>query len=1071
MRRAGLREEGGGGLTEGGTVGGYNEGPASNGLPSPGLCACAAPFKLWRRPYPNVCEGWSQWEVPVSALPLARTFRAPLPPTAAPLVRRLAASCGRCQGCASSNRVPVGAPHRLRARTAPGRSMAASGLDHLKNGYRRRFCRSPRALDINMRQGQNLMVILQDCFEDKSLASDFNIEPTKSVLYSTPKKKDTSLPSPSRECQISQSKSVPGSSRKKGTSPQFTTEPSEDGSTSVQAHEVHQETLATGVGSKNTPDSRKMSSEKVKDHHKESDEFLSVDSPSVLLDAKTSVPQNNTVSSIGQMRKTYTFEDSVNMLSSSTEISHKTKKRLDFEDKDNLKKVEIENTVSSIEDEVSEQERKPTETSQKIIQDSEYEIQPQTKKSFSTLFLETLKRKNECSPVIRHIATVPPQSSPASNGNLEDEFIIDESDSFASESWITIPRKTVPRKQRKQRTVSPAESTPALQSQTSRECHNEAPTTLTDDKHSGKAHQVEKSQPSEQRKLGKNCALTDEMENDCRSTKHERYSKNAETSSGSERTIKPKQKRKFKANVVEEQVDMEQAQDKNINVSHITQDKPQRNSARSLKACKEKRNVHTSKKQVLPVGSKKSSTNVPHTRNQAERESGKEDFSSSSKNSLEPQEVTMTVLKSHRISRCPSDWWVVKSEQSSFSSDSSVRNVLSVRHSNRRKPAEKTNQSSKNIGKKPVPFKGRKRANPCRSRAQKILNTKDSRGITDHDEVSGSPQNESLECDETDMVQKENLDHSGVKGSSEGEDSIVAMQNVHLEPQNSGHPCKTPAESDSQSGEPQTSVLEESGPCRLENLTSEKENSAMDNEEVQESLDNPRTKRSKVTQENKIHHKIVLPTNTPNVRRTKRIRLKPLEYWRGERVDYQETQSGGFVIGGILSPETVPSKRKAKGETKKVQTIVNRKRICLDNDERKKNIVLNLNISLGDPLKPTSIKDPDTGKMILMDLLRPRDRYQFLFENGELKVYKTLDTPLFSTGKLILGPHQEKGKQHVGMDTLVFYVNFGDLLCTLHETPYVITTGDSFYVPSGNYYNIKNLLNEESVLLFTQIKR
>lgn len=36
----------------------------------------------------------------------------------------------------------------------------------------------------------------------------------------------------------------------------------------------------------------------------------------------------------------------------------------------------------------------------------------------------------------------------------------------------------------------------------------------------------------------------------------------------------------------------------------------------------------------------------------------------------------------------------------------------------------------------------------------------------------------------------------------------------------------------------------------------------------------------------------VLPSNTPNVRRTKRIRLKPLEYWRGERVDYQERPSG-----------------------------------------------------------------------------------------------------------------------------------------------------------------------------------
>lgn len=38
-----------------------------------------------------------------------------------------------------------------------------------------------------------------------------------------------------------------------------------------------------------------------------------------------------------------------------------------------------------------------------------------------------------------------------------------------------------------------------------------------------------------------------------------------------------------------------------------------------------------------------------------------------------------------------------------------------------------------------------------------------------------------------------------------------------------------------------------------------------------------------------------------------------------------------------------------------------------------------------------------------LDLLRPRDTYQFSVEHGELKVYKTLDTPLFSTGELAMG--------------------------------------------------------------------
>lgn len=904
--------------------------------------------------------------------------------------------------------------------------MSASSLDHLKNGYRRRFCRPPRAPDINLRQDQNVLVILQDCFEEKSLANDFSIDSTKSILYSTPKEKDTCLKSPLRvaQSQIPHSKSVSVSLRKKGTSQQFTVEPSEAAKESVQAHEVHQKVSATDVGPKNTPDSRKLSGKKLKNHLSEADEefYLSVGSPLVLLDAKTSVPQN-AVSPFGQKRETYIFEDSINMLSSSTEISLKTRKRLDFEDKDISKKVEIEN--KGIEDEVSgrPQERKPSETSQKITQDSEYEIQPQTKKSFSTLFLETLNRKNESSPVVKYIATAPPQSSPANDMNVEDEFIIDESDNFASRSWITIPRKAVPPKQC---TASHTESTALLQSKKSREKHHSVtPVTLTNDEHSGKGHPVENSQPSEQRKLGRNCILSDEMENNCRSTKNGMYSKNAKKSSANKRTIKQKQKKKVKATVFEEQVDMEQAKDKNTNTSHIARDKSQRNSERSMEACEENRNVRISKKQMPSVGSKKSHANVSHTANRRKnRECEKKDFSSGSKkNNLTREEVTSTITRSHRISRRPSSWWMVKSEQSLVYSNSSVRNELSMYNNSGQKPAEKTNQSSKHIGKKPVPLKGQKRANSGSSRAQKILNAEVSRGIIDHDETPGSSQNEFLECDEADMDKKKHLDHPG-------------------------------------------------GPSRLKNyLMSGKNNSAVGDEEVQESSDNSRVKRSKVTQENKIHHKLVLPSNTPNVRRTKRTRLKPLEYWRGERVDYQERESGGFVIGGILSPDTVSSKRKAKGEMKKVNKIVNRKRICLDDDERKEKLVLNLNIPLGDPLQPTRVKDPETRKIILMDILRPRNMYQFSVGHDELKVYKTLDTPIFSTGKLILGPHQEKGRQHVGLDTLVFYVNFGDLLCTLHETPYMITTGDSFYVPSGNYYNIRNLLNEESVLLFTQIKR
>nr|XP_025145774.1 centromere protein C isoform X2 [Bubalus bubalis] len=841
--------------------------------------------------------------------------------------------------------------------------MAAWGLDHLKNDYRRRFCRPSRVPDINTEQGQNILEVLIDCFEEKSLANDFSKNATKSVLYSTPKTKDICIQSSSKETQSQKShpKSGPVSSRKKEAPLQLTVEPNEAVSRSVQDHEVHQKILATDVHSKNTSELRKMSSKKLKDNHNEADEecYLSIGSPSDL-DIKASSLQKGS-SSVAQKRETYTSENSVNMLSSSTQISHKTRKRLSFEDKDVLKKVEIMNEVSEIEDKVSEglQERKQSGTSQKRIQDSEYENQPQARKSFSTLFLETVKRKSESSSVVRHIATVPPHLSPANNMKLlEDEFIIDESDkSFVSQPWITIPRKTGPLKQH---TASPAEST-VLQRKKSREKHDSVPSVaLTSNKHPGKAHPIEKSQPSEQKILGGSCALSDDVENNCKSTKYEIYSENAKKSSGGKRTIKQNQRTKSKANVPEEEVDVRQSKDKNINISHTVQDKLQRNSDKNMEEGEEI-SVSISNNQLLSVGSKKGSTNVPHKKNQKkDKECKKKHFSSGSKkNKIEPEELPSTVTRSRRISRRPSNWWVVKSEQSSFSSNSSVRNELSVYPNSRQKPpAEKTNQSSKNIGKKAVPFKKQKRANEGSSEAQKVSCAKD----------SGGSQNESLGSNEADLAKKKNPNPSGDTGSSKNQDSMAA-QNVHQKSQKSVYTCTTPAKSNLDSGEPGTSILEGSGPFRLKNyLTSGKNNSDVDDNVVQENLNDLRGEISDSTPESKMHHKLVLPSNTPNVRRTMRTRSKPLEYWRGERIDYQSRPSGGFVIGGILSPDTVSSKRKAKGNLGRIITTANRKRICLENDERKNKFMVNLNIPLGDPLEPTRVKDPETRETVLMDL-------------------------------------------------------------------------------------------------------
>lgn len=199
--------------------------------------------------------------------------------------------------------------------------------------------------------------------------------------------------------------------------------------------------------------------------------------------------------------------------------------------------------------------------------------------------------------------TEQPHSSPVNDTKLlEDEFIIDESDkSFASPSWITIPRKTGPLKQC---TMSHAKSnTTLLQSKTLREKHPRKSMTLTQDISSPNTHPKEKSQPSEQKNLGRDHALTDEMENSCRSAKSKMPSVNMRKSSRSKRTMKENQRSNSEVNIVEEQVDVGQPKDtKTKNRSNITQDKLQKNSDLHGEEFEEMRSDHISPKQLQCVG-------------------------------------------------------------------------------------------------------------------------------------------------------------------------------------------------------------------------------------------------------------------------------------------------------------------------------------------------------------------------------------------------------------------------------------------------------------------------------------
>ncbi|XP_043916921.1 centromere protein C-like isoform X2 [Protopterus annectens] len=204
--------------------------------------------------------------------------------------------------------------------------------------------------------------------------------------------------------------------------------------------------------------------------------------------------------------------------------------------------------------------------------------------------------------------------------------------------------------------------------------------------------------------------------------------------------------------------------------------------------------------------------------------------------------------------------------------------------------------------------------------------------------------------------------------------------------------------------------------------------------------------------------KLVFPSNTPHVRRSRRTRVIPLEYWRGERADYQQRPSGGFSLACILSPEKrkTPYKSNRRGQKKKLQTEGN----CVNKV---------LRVPETEPQMYSVVLD-EHGNEIRMACIKTAAKVPTTLQSDVLAIHKNLIYSNFSAGKLVLGPYIEKEYQYVYNNSLVFYIITGSLSVTLYRTSYTLQTGDYFFVPPGNCYSIKNMTDSNALLTFTQIK-
>ncbi|KIL00092.1 hypothetical protein PAXRUDRAFT_822039 [Paxillus rubicundulus Ve08.2h10] len=209
---------------------------------------------------------------------------------------------------------------------------------------------------------------------------------------------------------------------------------------------------------------------------------------------------------------------------------------------------------------------------------------------------------------------------------------------------------------------------------------------------------------------------------------------------------------------------------------------------------------------------------------------------------------------------------------------------------------------------------------------------------------------------------------------------------------------------------------------------------------------------------------------TPDgVRRGRRHRYKPLEYWRQEKVVYGRRKSGMTLVPQIKEiiriPQEPPQPLGKAGKRKRAAGIRG----------KSKGRDTSINPEEGwDDETPTNATVIDYATQdevsrrvaFLAKMIQPKPAansnwfFQKIFGEGDF----------IAAGQMHIPPKGQKPSKSTKDNTYVFYVIQGAVSVFIHETNFIITTGGMFLVPRGNTYYIENIAERDAKLFFTQAR-
>ncbi|KAI1095418.1 Mif2/CENP-C like-domain-containing protein [Rostrohypoxylon terebratum] len=225
-----------------------------------------------------------------------------------------------------------------------------------------------------------------------------------------------------------------------------------------------------------------------------------------------------------------------------------------------------------------------------------------------------------------------------------------------------------------------------------------------------------------------------------------------------------------------------------------------------------------------------------------------------------------------------------------------------------------------------------------------------------------------------------------------------------------------------------------------------------------------------------------------NMRTTRsgRHSYKPLQFWKGERLLYDEENRDIFedkkqrfvmtTVSGVIRKTDVsdqPRKRRAGRPPKTGAKRGRRSSTIVEEEVERDDWEYDPGRITGECIywRPGQENQPDDEEVVVAEeeLAVSEAAIQLKdIKDATFRFAKTLTMPFFGSGIVDMPPGSEKRTKNSRKMHMVFFVHSGSVEVTVAQTEFRIGKGGMWFVPRGNHYSILNDSNTQARIFFAQ---